>query len=889
MIDTRALSIGQMSASADWQAIAVAEVELSQPLRLVCPVPGREVADYQRALVLVRLHGHPLGALALDPSAVADGSDLAEAIWAQLAEPIVAHATADGMPTPSRIDRDGLRGEPAACRAVEGLLPSASIVIATRNRPDKLALCLDTLLALDHQALEIIVVENVRTDDRTENAVLERSMQHPGLRYLCEDRPGIAPARNRGLAEATGEVVVFTDDDVLLDRGWLGSLLRRFGDGVSCVTALVMPAELETEAQLRFEQFGGFSKGFERRVFDATRPRGTTTLYPYVSGVFGSGATIAIEAALFRRLGGFDPALGSALVGVEDIDTFTRVILSGARIAYEPAAVAWHFHRRSLDGLKRQLRSYGRGLGAVGTKWLLHDRTSARRVLTGLPGVVRLVVDPRSPKNRNKASGYPSGLNRAEWRGLVSGPVAYARSRRMARTMEGGGHGAAASPLLRNAHALLVNTGGTALLGVLYWMIAARLYAPEAVGLGSATISTMLMLSGFAQLNLMGVLTRFLPVAGRRGRALVAWSYGTSAATALVISSGFLLVARRVAGPGGPLDPPAAQAAWLAVSVVAWSIFTLQDSVLTGLRQSIWVPVENLTFGVVKIVVLVALAPLSPGFGIFASFTVPTLISLVPVNWLIFRRLLPQGRATDPAASPAATIPPVAGRVMARFAAADFLGGVPSYANLALLPLLVVAHLGAAANAHLYVGWIVKISFDAMAQSVATSLTVEGAHDESRLGEFVAAIARRTAAFVVPVALGLCLSAHWVLSLFGGRYAAEGTNVLRLLALSAIPGAVPYIYAGAERVRRRLGRIVVVRATECLGMLAFTAALIPRIGLIGVGVAVLAARTVVAAAILPAMVRLVRTDPDESRTCTGGAGAEDGPMRRVASASGPSR
>src|SRR5205823_7839240 len=133
------------------------------------------------------------------------------------------------------------------------------------------------------------------------------------VHYVREDHPGLSFARNRGIQEAQGEIIAITDDDVVVDTYWLLELVRGFqiSKKVVCVTGLVLPMELETPAQVWFEQFGGYSKGFQRRLFDLHQHHPGTPLFPYAAGRLGTGANIAFKASYLRAVGGFDPTLGT--------------------------------------------------------------------------------------------------------------------------------------------------------------------------------------------------------------------------------------------------------------------------------------------------------------------------------------------------------------------------------------------------------------------------------------------------------------------------------------------------------------------------------------------------------------------------------------------------
>jgi O-antigen biosynthesis protein len=124
----------------------------------------------------------------------------------------------------------------------------ARIVIATRDRPDSLAKCLDSLLAQSHQNFEIVVVDNCPSSAATRDLIATYYAGTGRIHYRREDRAGLGHAHNAGLLGNAAGVVAFTDDDVRVDSRWLSALLRNFvgSERVGCVTGLILPAELET-------------------------------------------------------------------------------------------------------------------------------------------------------------------------------------------------------------------------------------------------------------------------------------------------------------------------------------------------------------------------------------------------------------------------------------------------------------------------------------------------------------------------------------------------------------------------------------------------------------------------------------------------------------------
>ena len=249
-----------------------------------------------------------------------------------------------------------------------------SVVVCTSGRPKRLATTLASLAALDYPDFEVVLVENGKGDSGS-RAVLETFQSKMAVRYVTEPIPGLARARNTGLRSARHDFVAFTDDDVIVDRQWLWGI--RLGLGHSSTTAAVsgpvLPAELVTRAQELFERQGGHSKGrgFRRALLGAGDEQ--DPLFPLPP--FGVGANMGFRRYAIEAVGGFDVALGAgtpSLAG-EDTAVLSEIMLRGWNCAYEPAAVTWHFHRRTLSELKTQRHNYGVGLGAYYTAVVVRD------------------------------------------------------------------------------------------------------------------------------------------------------------------------------------------------------------------------------------------------------------------------------------------------------------------------------------------------------------------------------------------------------------------------------------------------------------------------------------------------------------------------------------
>jgi O-antigen/teichoic acid export membrane protein len=431
-------------------------------------------------------------------------------------------------------------------------------------------------------------------------------------------------------------------------------------------------------------------------------------------------------------------------------------------------------------------------------------------------------------------------------------------------------------PLLRNAYALTLSTWMSGGLGVVYWAIAARTFDETEVGQNAALISAMQMLSTFGRLDLASAMTRFLPIQRESARRMVIGGYGAATAASLALAIGFVLLA-----PGIPrFDFISGRAVAIAfcVTVVWWSIFTIQDGVLTGLQRTVVVPIENVAYALAKIVLLVLLVQALPEWGIFVSWSLPVLIAIFAVNTLILGRYLPAHARREPPATR------LSRRAFIRYLAYDYLGGLLSTLMMTSLPLIVVATLGAAANARFYIAWTLVVIVQTLALSFGQSLVVEGSYTPDQLQRYGRQVLRRGASVILFVVAVIEIFAPYLLLLFGKRYAAEATGTLRLITLGVIPQAVVFIWSAMARVTGDVGRVLTVVAVSTAAMLAAVVVGAQTWGLPGVAAAYTGVNTFFALLLVaPLSARLARSPLRRHRR------RSDGPAAQAAPADGPDR
>ncbi|MFE7446239.1 lipopolysaccharide biosynthesis protein [Streptomyces chartreusis] len=423
--------------------------------------------------------------------------------------------------------------------------------------------------------------------------------------------------------------------------------------------------------------------------------------------------------------------------------------------------------------------------------------------------------------------------------------------------LPGLGRSSGGSQLFRNAYALMINTGVSAVLGLGFWLAAARYYSESAVGQGSAAIAAMKFLAGLTAVTLTGALARFIPVAGRRSGRLIFRTYAGSCVI-VALAAGVFLVTLDLWGPSyrflnGPLN-----GLFFVVAVVAWNLLTLQDGVLTGLRSALWVPVGNTVFSAVKLGLLVAFAVAIPTAGVFVSWVAAIAVSVLPLGWLVFRRLVPRHAA----ATEEHTRPPSL-KEIGRFLAGDYTGSLFSLAVVYLIPVIVAAQVSSEDNAYFYITATIGGTVNLLAINMGASLTVEGAHDPGRLAANTRAALRRMARIMIPVAAILFFGAPWILGVFGPGYADAATPLLRWFAVGGLLRVVMETYFAVLRAQSRTAGLAWLQGLLCALVLGLTLVLLPRMGLTGAGVAEIASLSVIVAIAAPRLYRTVRASQSE--------------------------
>jgi O-antigen/teichoic acid export membrane protein len=393
------------------------------------------------------------------------------------------------------------------------------------------------------------------------------------------------------------------------------------------------------------------------------------------------------------------------------------------------------------------------------------------------------------------------------------------------------------TPLYANALYIMLSNVANAIFGLVFWIVAARFYSTGDIGLGTAVLSAASLLATFSGLGFGYGLIRFLKSSEKPVR-LINSSFtivaSISIAAALIFVLGLGLWAPKLIF----IREHAVYFASFVLFVSVGTLSALMDQSFVANRRAGFIFGRNLAFNLVRLVLIVALASILHSFGIFASWGMAVFVSLLVGMFLFLPRAQPGYR-------PAFVFDRKLVGGVFRFSFANYVSDVLGSATGFILPILVVNMLSAESNAYFYIAWMMGGILNMIPSAVSTSLFAEGSHEEGGMQQHVLRSIKMTMLILTPAVILLLARADKFLWLFKPEYAQNAATLMRLLTVSSIPVAINSIYCGIKRVERKLKPVIILVALNGALTIGLSYALMPRLGINGIGIAWLASQSFV--------------------------------------------
>ncbi len=387
--------------------------------------------------------------------------------------------------------------------------------------------------------------------------------------------------------------------------------------------------------------------------------------------------------------------------------------------------------------------------------------------------------------------------------------------------------------LLADAGALFTSAGVNAILGFVFWVVAARLYSAENVGIGTAMVSVMALIGNISRLGLDTALVRSLPGLPQGQRQSVI-SAGLTIVTVVGILTSLVFALQSIFA--NETSSLLRQSPWVVlgftVTCAGWGAGLVLEQVLVVNKRGQYVVWKNLTFSLVKLVTLalLVLPVIDPRLSVFTATAIGSAAGLL-VGWQGLRTHVARqwGAVRNGLAQVRSSL---VGYALGNYVSA-LIAGLPGW----LLPIIVVERSGAPTAAYFYTSWMIMVIVNNGPSALGSALLAEG----SRQGQASRQLLKRAYAYallyMVPAVLAVLVAGPRLTPIFGRAYAEQGRELLAYLAVAGLPFAIVQISFMELRLEKELLVLCEVVILFSAITLVGSYMLLPALGLIAIGIA----------------------------------------------------
>ncbi len=406
--------------------------------------------------------------------------------------------------------------------------------------------------------------------------------------------------------------------------------------------------------------------------------------------------------------------------------------------------------------------------------------------------------------------------------------------------------------LYRNASYLVITYLVVPVTSFFFWIIVARFYLIDDVGLASATISMVTLLGLTSTLGFEFGLVRYLANAGHKANSMVNTSLTLGSLAAIVFSCIFLAGVNLWAPELLSLRQNLVYFATFIVFTVMTTATILMGNAFVAQRRANFVMINSLISGFLRLPLPILLLLLVHSYNnIIISLVISGSIALF-VSILLFRRTFPGFRFYP-------NINRAIFSEMIHFSFTNYVANMLWSFTIYILPLMVVNVLGAEANAYFFISWTIGAILGTISLATTTSLFAEGSSDEKGLVSDVWRCLKMTYVLLIPIAVIVFLLADKLLLIYGTTYSSEGTALLRTMTFAAIPLSLNGIYLSILRVKKKSMSLIFLNVFVAIATLVVSYLLLPRIGITGTGIGWLVSQSILAIFVFSRLLKLRNT------------------------------
>lgn len=400
--------------------------------------------------------------------------------------------------------------------------------------------------------------------------------------------------------------------------------------------------------------------------------------------------------------------------------------------------------------------------------------------------------------------------------------------------------------LYRNSLYIMASTAIMAILGFVFWIINARLFSTQEIGLATTLISASTLLANISLLGVNNTIIRFLSGSGKKVE-LINTALVTVVFSSIISATIFLIFLSNLSPILVNVLSSNTIKLFFVITIVFMTINILLESIFIAFRSSGFVFVKNLVLSLIKLIIPILFLSLG-AIGIYYSFTIST-IGAAMLSFLImykkfkhvFRLNFSKKLLLDH------------GRYSLGSYFASTLGSTP---NL-ILPMLLTNTLGPVASAFFYIDTMINNLLNIISLATTQSIFAEGSHDEKTLKHQIIKGSKVIFLLMVPAVLIIIFFGQYILIVFGKEYSADGLRFLQIISLSNFFYAINVMGTAILNVKKNVKMLNIINIVYVVSLLVLSLLLLPN-GLIGIGIALIVSQAFISVFNLHIIIKALR-------------------------------
>jgi O-antigen/teichoic acid export membrane protein len=397
------------------------------------------------------------------------------------------------------------------------------------------------------------------------------------------------------------------------------------------------------------------------------------------------------------------------------------------------------------------------------------------------------------------------------------------------------------TPLLRNSYYLMAGSLITSLIGFVSLIWAARFFTTEAIGLGSAALSALTLITTISELGLSISAIRYLAKDEGSNNELLNSLLTTSMIASLIIAMIFL-AGIRIWSPALIFvrESPVFLMTFI-FFVVVTTLHPIIVNTFLAKRQSQYIVIINITAAALRLVMIVIFGYLmNNALGFFIGPGIAVMVGLILAAVIFLPRVIKDFKFR-----------PLARKFISKeiwqYSISNYIARLILLVPPSILSLFVVNHLGPEKNAYMYIALSIATILWLISTSSFNSLFAEVSNDQTSLKSNTLKSLKQMLWITIPSTVFTILIASPLLSLFGQAYSVSGTLLLRLFAAASIPWGIIYLYVSIARTGKNMGNVIKLTSFSQGLSLLLSYLLMQKMDIVGVGVGYLTGQSIAAA------------------------------------------